>query len=99
MECWVSATDPQRPVPEAAHAPRAGPAADHRGPRRLGWEHLASTGRRLSLRAVARDLGVVSSAVYRYVENREELLTLLLVDAYNELGDAVDAAGGSPSRG
>jgi AcrR family transcriptional regulator len=46
----------------------------------------------LSLRAVARDLGVVSSAVYRYVANRDELLTLLLVDAYDELGDAVDTA-------
>jgi AcrR family transcriptional regulator len=44
---------------------------------------------------VARDLGVVSSAVYRYVENREELLTLLLIDAYNELGDEVDAAVGA----
>ena len=60
---------------------------------RLGREHLALHGApALSLRAVARDLGVVSSAVYRYVENREELLTLLLVDAYNELGDEVDAA-------
>ncbi|NUU31557.1 TetR/AcrR family transcriptional regulator [Arthrobacter sp. C9C5] len=60
---------------------------------RIGREHLALHGAAaLSLRAVARDLGVVSSAVYRYVENREELLTLLLVDAYNELGDAVDAA-------
>ena len=46
----------------------------------------------LSLRAVARDLGVVSSAVYRYVKNRDELLTLLLVDGYNALGDAVDQA-------
>jgi len=46
----------------------------------------------LSLRAVARDLGVVSSAVYRYVRSRDELLTLLIVDAYNELGDAVDRA-------
>ncbi|MET3922620.1 TetR/AcrR family transcriptional regulator [Arthrobacter sp. UYEF20] len=63
---------------------------------RLGREHLAVHGAAaLSLRAVARDLGVVSSAVYRYVENREELLTLLLVDAYNELGDAVDAAVGA----
>jgi AcrR family transcriptional regulator len=35
---------------------------------------------------------VVSSAVYRYVASRDELLTLLLVDAYNELGDAVDEA-------
>lgn len=63
---------------------------------RLGREHLAQHGAAaLSLRAVARDLGVVSSAVYRYVENREELLTLLLIDAYNELGDEVDAAVGA----
>src|SRR6476620_2964290 len=56
---------------------------------RLGRQHLAQHGAAaLSLRAVARDLGVVSSAVYRYVESREELLTLLLVDAYDELGGA-----------
>ncbi|MFK0002238.1 TetR/AcrR family transcriptional regulator [Paenarthrobacter sp. NPDC090522] len=60
---------------------------------RLGREHLATHGAAaLSLRAVARDLGVVSSAVYRYVESRDELLTLLLIDAYNDLGDEVDAA-------
>ena len=59
----------------------------------LGRKHLAEHGAAaLSLRAVARDLGVVSSAVYRYVGSRDELLTLLLVDAYNDLGDAVDAA-------
>ncbi|WP_427128904.1 TetR/AcrR family transcriptional regulator [Pseudarthrobacter sp. S9] len=67
---------------------------------RLGREHLALHGAAaLSLRAVARDLGVVSSAVYRYVENREELLTLLLIDAYNELGDDVDAALGAVPEG
>lgn len=44
----------------------------------------------LSLRAVARDLGVVSSAVYRYVASRDELLTLLIVDAYDSLGDHVE---------
>ena len=60
---------------------------------RIGREHLATDGAAaLSLRAVARDLGVVSSAVYRYVESRDELLTLLVVDGYDELGDAVDAA-------
>jgi len=60
---------------------------------RLGRQHLAVDGAAaLSLRAIARDLGVVSSAVYRYVRSRDELLTLLLVDGYNELGDAVDAA-------
>ncbi|WP_043847481.1 TetR/AcrR family transcriptional regulator [Crystallibacter crystallopoietes] len=60
---------------------------------RIGRSHLASQGAAaLSLRAVARDLGVVSSAVYRYVKSRDELLTLLVVDAYGELGDAVDQA-------
>ena len=60
---------------------------------RIGRQHLATEGAAaLSLRAVARDLGVVSSAVYRYVSSRDELLTLLVVDGYDELGDAVDAA-------
>ncbi|MFG1793736.1 TetR/AcrR family transcriptional regulator [Nocardia sp. NPDC049149] len=60
---------------------------------RIGREHLATQGAAsLSLRAVARDLGVVSSAVYRYVSSRDELLTLLVVDGYNALGDEVDAA-------
>jgi len=55
--------------------------------------HLVTEGAAgLSLRAVARELGMVSSAVYRYVANRDELLTLLVVDGYDELGDAVDAA-------
>lgn len=63
---------------------------------RLGREHLALHGAAaLSLRAVARDLGVVSSAVYRYVDSRDELLTLLLIDAYSELGDAVERAVGA----
>jgi AcrR family transcriptional regulator len=59
----------------------------------IGRAHLAEHGAAaLSLRAVTRDLGMVSSAVYRYVANRDDLLTLLVVDAYTELGDAVDAA-------
>jgi len=58
----------------------------------IGRRHLAEYGAAaLSLRAVTRDLGMVSSAVYRYVANRDELLTLLVVDAYTELADAVDA--------
>src|SRR5436190_13188257 len=57
----------------------------------IGRRHLAEYGAAaLSLRAVTRDLGMVSSAVYRYVGSRDELLTLLVVDAYSELGDAVD---------
>jgi AcrR family transcriptional regulator len=60
----------------------------------LGRRHLVTDGAAgLSLRAIARDLGMVSSAVYRYVASRDDLLTLLLVDAYSELAEAVDGAG------
>lgn len=46
----------------------------------------------LSLRAIARDLGLVSSGIYRYYANRDELLTALIVEAYDELATAVAAA-------
>lgn len=46
----------------------------------------------LSLRAVARALGMASSAVYRYFASRDDLLTALIVDAYNALGDAAAQA-------
>jgi AcrR family transcriptional regulator len=57
--------------------------------------HLATDGANLSLRAVARDMGMVSSAIYRYYASRDELLTALIVDAYNALGEAVEAADAS----
>jgi AcrR family transcriptional regulator len=46
----------------------------------------------LSLREVARDMGVVSSALYRYFATRDELLTALIVDAYNDLGSFAERA-------
>ncbi|MDP9117531.1 MAG: TetR/AcrR family transcriptional regulator [Actinomycetota bacterium] len=52
----------------------------------------------LSLRAVARELGMVSSAVYRYFPSRDELLTALIVDAYNAVGEAVEQAEASVRR-
>src|SRR5689334_19819235 len=54
--------------------------------------HLATDGANLSLRAVARDLGMVSSAIYRYFPSRDDLLTALIIDAYNDLGEAVEQA-------
>jgi AcrR family transcriptional regulator len=48
----------------------------------------------LSVRAVARELDMASSAIYRYVESRDELLTLLIVAGYQRLGTALEAAGG-----
>ncbi len=52
----------------------------------------------LSLRAIAREIGMVSSAVYRYVASRDDLLTLLLIESYDALGAAVETAA-SPRRG
>lgn len=46
----------------------------------------------LSLRAVARELGMVSSAVYRYFASRDELLTALIIDSYDALGAAAEHA-------
>ena len=46
----------------------------------------------LSLRAIARELGMASSAIYRYYPSRDELLTALWVDAYNGLGEAAELA-------
>src|SRR5690606_25246132 len=46
----------------------------------------------LSVREIARGLGMVSSAIYRYVTSRDDLLTLLIVEAYADLADAVDGA-------
>jgi len=56
-------------------------------------KHMAESGApALSLRAVARDLGMVSSAVYRYFESRDALLTALIVDAFDAVGDAAERA-------
>jgi AcrR family transcriptional regulator len=50
---------------------------------------------RLSLRAVSRELGMVSSALYRYFPSRDDLLTALIIDAYDSLGVAAESAAAS----
>lgn len=63
----------------------------------------ADGAQRLSLRAVARELGMASSALYRYFPSRDDLLTALIIDAYDALGEeaerSVAAVPGSDSRG
>ena len=46
----------------------------------------------LSLRAVARELGMASSAMYRYFASRDDLLTTLIVEAYDALGTVAETA-------
>ena len=56
-------------------------------------QHVAAEGAAaLSLRAVARELGMVSSAIYRYFPSRDDLLTALIIDAYDSIGRAAGAA-------
>jgi AcrR family transcriptional regulator len=47
----------------------------------------------LSVRAIARELDMASSAIYRYVASRDELLTLLIVAGYDRLGETLERAG------
>ena len=55
--------------------------------------HLAEQGAAaLSLRAVAREMGLASSALYRYYPSRDALLTALIVEAYDAVGQAGEDA-------
>ncbi len=53
----------------------------------------------VSLRAVAREVGLVSSGVYRYFESRDALLTALIIESYDALGERVEAAEAAVDRG
>ncbi|GAA2063640.1 TetR/AcrR family transcriptional regulator [Streptomyces albiaxialis] len=46
----------------------------------------------LSLRAVARSLGMTVQALYHYFPNRDALVTALIAQAYDDLADATQAA-------
>jgi AcrR family transcriptional regulator len=46
----------------------------------------------LSIRAVTRELGMVSSAIYRYFPSRDDLLTALIIDTYDAVGDVAEQA-------
>lgn len=52
----------------------------------------------LSLRAVARAVGMTVQSLYHYFDSRDALLTVLVTDAHHELADAVQAAADA-SRG
>jgi AcrR family transcriptional regulator len=67
--------------------------------KRLALDQLATAGAgELSLRAIARELNLVSSAIYRYYASRDELITALLIDAYGDLADRLAEAGAPNPR-
>lgn len=52
----------------------------------------------VSLRSVARRMGMSASGLFRYVASREELLTMLIADGYHDLADHLYAADGGGAR-
>jgi len=49
----------------------------------------------LSLRAIARELGITAPAIYNYFPSRDDLVTTLIVDAYHSLAETLAEAGDS----
>jgi len=81
----------------------ADPAGLDRRARRRAWtrEEIKASALRqlaehgvegLSLNAIAKELGMTGPALYRYVTSRDELLADLVVDAWEELADALERA-------
>jgi len=65
----------------------------------IARRHLTDHGAEsLSLRAVARELGMVSSAVYRYFPSRDHLLTALIVDSFEAIGRAAEKGDATRAR-
>jgi AcrR family transcriptional regulator len=59
--------------------------------KQVAREQLASHGPAgVSLRAVARAMGMTPSALYRYVDSREDLILALAADAFRSLADALE---------
>lgn len=59
----------------------------------VALRQLAEAGpQALSLRAIAREIGIVPSGIYRYWAGRDELLTELIVDSYTDLAGALAQA-------
>jgi AcrR family transcriptional regulator len=55
-------------------------------------------GAALSLRSIARDLGMAPSALYRYFDGRDALLSALIIAAYESLAECAEAAADQAAR-
>lgn len=47
----------------------------------------------ISIRVIAREMGLTAPALYHYFSSRDDLITDLIVDAFNALADAMQEAG------
>ncbi|MFI9723506.1 TetR/AcrR family transcriptional regulator [Streptomyces sp. NPDC052396] len=53
----------------------------------------------ITLRAIAREMGMTANAIYGYFATRDDLVTALIADVYTALADAVDAAWATSAQG
>ncbi|MEV7684019.1 MULTISPECIES: TetR/AcrR family transcriptional regulator [unclassified Streptomyces] len=59
----------------------------------VALRHMATGGAAaISLRAIARDMGMTAGAIYSYYDTRDALINALITDVYNSLADTLEAA-------
>ena len=61
--------------------------------RATAWKQIGEMGAAsLSLRGIAREMGMTAPALYRYYKDRNALVTALLIDAFTAFGNSLEAA-------
>lgn len=59
----------------------------------IALKHMAAGGpAAMSLRAIAREMGMTAGAIYSYFTNRDDLITALTVDVYASLAQTLEAS-------
>lgn len=60
--------------------------------RATAWKQIGEMGAAsLSLRAIAREMGMTAPALYRYYKDRDALVTALLIDAFTAFSNILEA--------
>ncbi len=84
---------PARPVPERPTIRQRYRAQVRKEVKQAALGQLAQSGPAgLSVSAIGKELGVSGPALYRYFASRDDLLTELIIDAYDDLAQAQRAA-------
>ncbi|QEV22254.1 TetR/AcrR family transcriptional regulator [Streptomyces alboniger] len=92
---WTSGTAGRAKGPGRRERLRAETTAEIK---KVALELMASGGPdAITLRAIAREMGMTANAIYGYFATRDDLVTALINDVYTALADAVDAGWASAS--
>lgn len=87
--CKLSSVRDQREQPPTRRARLR--AETSREIKAIALEHAATGGpEAISLRAIARDMGMTAGAIYSYFPTRDDLVTVLINEVYEALTDAME---------